>query len=191
MKISGEKTILEQLHKNDNKTRNMKMLFIALLMCSLVSRAQYNIGVEPKKISHWRMDGNKAITGSLVFLAGASKGFNETLMFHWDAFHQKFPKANPVWYNPQVSWKNKYKDGDPANGAKFPLSTTMLVATTDQYHFNNFINKTAWMSTIMIKMSEPRKSFKHYFLDMLYYTACHQMGFALTYYSFTKTQRTH
>jgi len=104
-------------------------------------------------------------------------------------FHQKFPHANPNWYNPQVSWKNKYKNGDPAQGAKFPLSTTMLVATTDQYHLNNFINKTAWISTIMIKMSEPRKSFKHYFLDLLYYTACHQAGFALTYYSFTKMQR--
>jgi hypothetical protein len=191
MRISGEKTILEQLHKNVNKTRNMKMLFIALLMGSLASHAQYDIGLEPKKISHWKMDRNKVITGSLVFIAGASKGFNETLMFHWDAFHQKFPHANPNWYNPESSWKNKYKDGDPDKGAKFPLSTTMLVATTDQYHFNNFINKTAWVSTIMIKMSEPRKSFKHYFLDMLYYTACHQMGFALTYYSFTKIPRPH
>jgi len=191
MRISGEKTILEQLHKNVNKTRNMKMLFIALLMCSLASHAQYDIGLEPKKISHWKMDRNKVITGSLVFIAGASKGFNETLMFHWDAFHQKFPHANQNWYNPELSWKNKYKDGDPSKGAKFPLSTTMLVATTDQYHLNNFINKTAWVSTIMIKMSEPRKSFKHYFLDMLYYTACHQMGFALTYYSFTKIQRPH
>jgi len=169
----------------------MKMLFLALLMCSLVSHAQYNIGIEPKKISHWKMDKNKVITGGLVFMAGASKGFNETLMFHWDAVHQRFPNANPNWYNPEVSWKNKYRDGDPTNGAKFPLSTTMLVATTDQYHLNNFINKTAWISTIMIKMSEPRKSFKHYFLDMLYYTACHQMGFALTYYTFTKPQRPH
>ena len=186
MRISGEKTILERLHKNVNKTRNMKMLFIALLMCSLASHAQYNIGIEPKTISHWKMDKNKIITGSLVFMAGASKGFNETLLFHWDAFHQKFPKANPNWYNPQLSWKNKYKDGEPANGPKFPLSTTMLVATTDQYHLNNFINKTAWISTIMIKMGEGKKPFKHYLFDLLYYTACHQMGFALTYYSFAK-----
>jgi len=186
-----EKSILEQLHKTSPKNPYMKTIFIALLMCSLASHAQYNIGIEPKTISHWKMDKNKIITGSLVFMAGASKGFNETLMFHWDAFHQKFPHANPNWYDPQLSWKNKYKDGDPAKGAKFPLSTTMLVATTDQYHLNNFINKTAWVSTIMIKMSEGKKSFKHYFLDMLYYTACHQMGFALTYYSFTKAQRPH
>ena len=37
-------------------------------------------------------------------------------------------------------------------------------------------------------MSEPKKSFKHYFPDLLYYTACHQEGFALTYYSLTKTR---
>lgn len=170
------------------KTVDMKLLLLVLLIFSLHSHAQYNIGVEHKATVRWKMDKNKWVTGGLVFFAGASKGFNETLMFHYDAFQARFPKANANWYNPQLSWKNKYKDGNPDQGAKFPLSTTMLVMTTDQYHLNNFINKTSWVSAIMIKMCEERKTFKGYLLDMLYYTACHQLGFAMTYYPFTKLQ---
>jgi hypothetical protein len=169
----------------------MKLLFIALLMCSLTSYAQYNVGTEHKTAVRWKIDRNKWITGSLVFLAGASKGFNETLIFHYDQFQQRFPRADPQWFNPQQSWTNKYKNGIAANGAKFPLSTSVLVATTDQYHLDNFINKTAWMSTIMIKMSEGKKPFKYHLLDLLYYTACHQLGFALTYYPYRKDKTVH
>lgn len=164
----------------------MKLLIFLFLFCFVtvaVSSAQPKVNLNLPK-HPWKMDRNRIITGSLVFIAGASKGFNETLMFHYDAFQQKFPNANPRWYNPNESWKNKYKNGDPAAGPKFPLSTTALVAMTDQYHLNNFINRTAWMSTIMIKMSEGKKPFKHYVLDFLYYSACHQLGFAATYYPF-------
>ena len=166
----------------------MKLLLMGLLFFCLGANAQVDFYKTYKAPETWKMNGNRWITGGLVFLAGASKGFNETLMFHWDAFHRKFPGANTQWFNPNVSWKNKYENGDPEEGEKFPMSTTMFVMTTDQYHLDNFINRTAWMSTIMIKMSEGRKSFKNYLLDMLYYTACHQLGFALTYYPFSKNK---
>lgn len=132
----------------------------------------------------WKMDRNKWITGSLVFTAGASKGFNETLTFHWKAFRNSFPKANPKWFNPAISWRNKYKNGNPEEGAKFPLSTSVLVMATDQYHLNNFVNKMAWTSAFVVKLGEGKKPFKQYLLDFLYYSACHQAGFALTYYPF-------
>jgi len=139
------------------------------------------IKLDPSK---WRMTGNRWLTGGLVFLAGASKGFNETLMFHWKAFRHRFPDANPNWFNPDVSWRNKYKNGDPDAGPKFFMSTSALVAFTDQYHFNTMINRLAWTSVIVIKIGEGKKPFKHYLLDFLYYSACHQAGFALTYYPF-------
>jgi hypothetical protein len=140
--------------------------------------------IRVKPIDKWKMTGNRWLTGALVFTAGASKGFNETLMFHWKAFRHSFPKANPNWFNPDVSWRNKYKGGDPNAGAKFPLSTSVLVAATDQYHLNNFINRVAWGTTVVIKIGEGKKPLKHYLLDFLYYSLCHQAGFALTYYPF-------
>jgi hypothetical protein len=132
----------------------------------------------------WKLTGNHLLTGGLIFMAGASKGFNETLNFHWKGFEHMFQDANPQWFNPEISWRNKYENGDPFAGPKFPLSTTALVMFTDQYHLNNFINKLAWTSAIVIKIGEGKKPLKHYVYDLIYYTACHQAGFALTYYPF-------
>jgi hypothetical protein len=188
----------------------MKLLFLyALFLTSFLARAQYlvddpettgtavfimksetdnllaagqNIKLSPEK---WKMNGNRWLTGGLVFLAGASKGFNETLQFHWKAFRHSFPDANPDWFNPAVSWRNKYKNGNPDAGPRFPLSTSLLVAFTDQYHLNTFINRAAWTSVAVIKIGEGKKPLKHYLLDLLYYTVCHQAGFALTYYPFS------
>ena len=136
----------------------------------------------------WRISKNHLLTGGLVFTAGLAKGFNETLQFHWYEFHRQFPKLNENWFNPMVSWKNKYKNGDATAGPKFPLSTSALVMFTDQYHLNNFINRAAWGGAVIFKLGEGRKPLKHYLLDLLYYTACHQAGFALSYYPFSKAK---
>jgi hypothetical protein len=133
----------------------------------------------------WQLNGNKYLTGGLMFLAGAAKGFNETLWFHWGYFHRKLPKANPQWFNPRVSSLNKYKDHDPDKGARFPLSTSALVMLTDQYHLNNFINRASIAAAIVIKIGQKKRPFKHYVFDMLYYTATYQAGWCLTYLPFT------
>ena len=134
----------------------------------------------------WKITRNHLATGGLVFLAGMAKGFNETLQFHWKEFHRQFPKANPDWFYPVESWKNKYKNDDPNAGPKYFLSTSVLIMFTDQYHLNNFINKLAWGSALVFKIGEGKKPFKQYLYDFLYYAVCHQAGFALTYYPFSK-----
>lgn len=133
--------------------------------------------------AQWKFTKNKAVTGGLMFFAGSAKGFNETLQFHPDNFFKAFPNASRQWFDPAISWKNKYKNGDPAQGARFPLSTTVLVAFTDQYHLNNLIQRGCMTSALVIKFGEKQK-FKYYVLDFLYYTVCYQAGFALTYYPF-------
>lgn len=175
--------------------RKMKMLF-GILLFSYSAVAQLpqlpaaataaSPATEKIKIK-WKMDHNKWMTGGLVLIAGASKGFNETLTFHWKLFRNKFPNARPQWFNPAISWRNKYEDRIPAKGARFPLSTSVLVMATDQYHLNNFINRAAWVTAIVIKIGEKKKPFKYYVKDILYHAACHQLGFALTYYPFTKS----
>lgn len=132
----------------------------------------------------WRLNGNRRLTGGLMLLAGAAKGFNETLQFNWKGFSAVFPKANPQWFWPGCSFKNKYKDGDPAKGAKFPLSTSVLVMLTDQYHLNNFIQRASITTAIVLKIGKGKKPFKQYLFDALYYTGCYQVGFATVYYPF-------
>jgi hypothetical protein len=130
----------------------------------------------------WKLDGNKILTGSLVFTSGAAKGFNEGLQFNYGGFESIFPKANDQWFYPIISFRNKYKDGDPAKGAKFPLSTSVFVMFTDQYHLNNFIQRASLTAALVIKIGEGKKPFRHYVFDALYYTACYQVGFHSIYY---------
>ncbi len=150
---------------------------------SQMPEGKKDIQMHPQR---WKLSNNHIITGALIFTAGAAKGFNETLQFHWKAFRHKYPGANPKWFNPAISWKNKYQNNNPIAGAKFPLSTSLLVMVTDQYHLNNFINRVSWGTALVIKVGEKKKPIKQYLLDLLYYTACHQAGFALTYYPFNK-----
>jgi|KBSSwiS6_1023812.scaffolds.fasta_scaffold13810_1 hypothetical protein len=157
----------------------MKLL-LAFMLLAFTAQSQTAYELNNK----WRMDKNKYITGGLVFLGGAAKGFNETLQFHWKSFHARFPKANPNWFNPAVSWRNKYENDDPNKSAKFPLSTSVLVFLTDQYHLNNFINRGAITAALVIKIGEKKKRFSYYVKDFLFYTACYQAGWSLTYLPF-------
>ena len=187
----------------------MKYLFVALLLiCSTTIFAQTNTidmtkeipptvmtasvttlqnGKKKKKDilidrnKRWRVDGNKLLTGGLIYLSGAAKGFNEALQFNYYGFENIFPAANDKWFHPALSFKNKYKDRDPAKGPAFPLSTSVLVMFTDQYHLNNFINRAAITAALVIKIGEGKKPFRHYLFDALYYTACYQAGFQSIY----------
>jgi GR25 family glycosyltransferase involved in LPS biosynthesis len=136
------------------------------------------------KANRWKLSNNKLITGGLLVLSGAAKGFNETLEFNWHGFAAVFPKANPKWFYPQQSFKNKYKDGDRTKGEKFPLSSSVLVMLTDQYHLNNFIHRGAITAALVVKIGEGKKPFLHYVIDVLYYTLCYQAGFGGVYYYF-------
>ncbi len=191
----------------------MRVLFLSsLLFCLTIGHCQFtanNKGMLPEKISfnpgikpgqtgfnavtgkikidkteRWKLSSNKLITGSLLVLSGAAKGFNETLEFNWHGFAAVFPKANPQWFWPQKSFQNKYKDGDRANGEKFPLSSSVLVFVTDQYHLNNFIHRGAITAALVIKIGEGKKPLRHYLFDVLYYTAAYQLGFGSVYYYF-------
>ena len=65
----------------------------------------------------------------LSFVAGASWGLHETLQHHWPTFERKHPGANPQWWNPAESWRNKYRGGDPERGR-----TAVPVQFTDAKH---------------------------------------------------------
>lgn len=64
-------------------------------------------------------------------MAGFHNGIMDTLQFHYGS--SPFPKGSLFW-NPAASWRNKYKNGDPAQGPRFPGSTTIFVFLTDGWH---------------------------------------------------------
>ena len=71
-------------------------------------------------------------------IGGWANSVMDTLAHHYSS--SKFSdKTNQLWWNPSISWRNKYKDGDPKKGPKFFGSTTFLVFTTDAWHFYKWI----------------------------------------------------
>lgn len=65
--------------------------------------------------------------------AGVSEAIMDTLQFHY-TYSKFYHLNNKRFWNPQISWANKYKNNDPTMGPKFIGSTTIFVGFTDGWH---------------------------------------------------------
>jgi hypothetical protein len=74
----------------------------------------------------------------LMFFAGVCNAIMDMLDFHYDISIFK-NWTNQQWLNPAISWKNKWKNGDPDQGEKFLGSSTVFVFLTDFWHFTKFL----------------------------------------------------
>ena len=61
-----------------------------------------------------------------------------------------FSKLNPKFWNPNKSYKNKYKNNDEKNGPAFFGSTTFLVFTTDAWHLFQFLSNSLIVLSIIL-----------------------------------------
>lgn len=118
---------------------------------------------------------------SLMFLAGAADGTVEALQYRYYRFEQIFPTANDQFWNPQLSWRNKYKNGDPALGPKHVGSTTWLVWTTDGYHMIRHAKFTFITGALIFKFGEKKKRWYKYLIDAGIYSLAYSAGIGLTY----------
>ncbi len=74
------------------------------------------------------------IIGLLCFIIAAiCEAVMDVLQFHYMRSLFKDFKNNIFW-DPEISWRNKYKDGDPKKGPKFLFSDTLFVGLTDAWH---------------------------------------------------------
>jgi len=72
--------------------------------------------------------------GFLLFiLSGMFEAVMDKLQFHYDLSIFKNFK-NQLFWDPKISWKNKYEDGDPMKGERFFLSKSLFVGFTDAWH---------------------------------------------------------
>lgn len=129
------------------------------------------------------------VTGSSVFVSGMLDGTIETISYHYETgFKPRFPNINDKFWNPALSWKNKYKDGNPALGPKFMGSTTLFVSTTDAYHLLRTTKRTIDGGTLAYYINKTcsekksnRKKWKSIAKDFVILTAIRCAGFHLTY----------
>ena len=103
----------------------MKSLITALLICfSLFAYSQTNTQLI-------------AIKTGYFFAAGCLDGLHDKIDFRYDDFKRLFPEAKDQFCNPDISWRNKYKNGDPLQGEVFWQSSRMFVCATDLFHLTN------------------------------------------------------
>lgn len=68
-----------------------------------------------------------------VLIAGAAEGIMDSLQFHFERSIFSIFK-NRLFWDPKISWRNKWKDGDPDLGERFRFSSTLFVGLTDAWH---------------------------------------------------------
>lgn len=146
----------------------MKYILFLLLLTSHLAAQPYN----------WK---RPLISGAASFVGGAAWGTHETISHHYYQFEKRFPNANPQFWNPELSWRNKYKGGDPERGPAYPGSMGALVWTTDAKHLLATTNQVMLFgSGIVIGLGEKRPWW-HYGIDIVITGAAYSLGFNFTY----------
>jgi hypothetical protein len=173
------------------KNRNSTQLFQGrILACLLVL-----IFLLPVPASAQRKWKEYLLTGSSMFVSGMLDGTIESISYHYDnGFKVHFSEINNQFWDPSLSWANKYKDGNSTLGAKFPGSTTVFVCTTDGYHMLRamkrtvdgltlayYINNTCKVTNTCPEFKAGKKKWKNVVTDFLVLTAIRSIGFTLTY----------
>ena len=135
-----------------------------------------------------------------MLVSGMLDGTIESITYHYDkGFKPHFPKINNQFWDPSISWQNKYKNGNCALGPKFMGSTNMFVCTTDAYHMlrttKRAVDGFALVYYINQSCSEKKaarnKKWKNMATDFLILTAIRCVGFNLTYNVMFNPQRSY
>ena len=70
----------------------------------------------------------------LIIIGGICNAIMDVLRFRYNnSIFSDF--KNQKWWNPSISWRNKWKNDDPENGEKFWGSSRWFVRFTDAWHF--------------------------------------------------------
>lgn len=128
----------------------------------------------------WKLEEKDIWAVSTMFAAGYFDGTAELLKWDYESFEGYYGDANDEWWNPEISWKNKYKNGDKSQGATFFGSRTFLVGTTDAYHAARSLRNLSLTATLFLV---PRQefNFKRFVFRMIVYTLANRAGFHLAY----------
>lgn len=128
----------------------------------------------------------------LFIVSGMSLGVMDTLQFH---FHRSvFSKYNPQWWDPAMSWLNKYeldKDGKPLRNHhgdykrkawRFKLFTRKFtinkpVAATDAWH----LFKSIFLNTLAVAIGLCLPFTTHWWLDAVIFRLFFGGGFNAAY----------
>lgn len=119
------------------------------------------------------------VPGVLVFASGCFEGMMDVLQYRYDGFKRTFPKSNDQFFDPRISWQNKYKDRDPQKGKTF--AGNYLVGSTDAWHGFKSLRNATNFSAFAIRVTAKKRKWHQYVKEALVYWAVNRAGFTLIY----------
>ena len=97
--------------------------------------------------SYWQHLWSNKWSFSLSIVSGYADGTADVLRDKYSS--SVFKNANEQFWNPSVSWVNKYKDWPTDTRAAFPGSKTWLVWMTDGWHLSKTIHLKSIQGAIL------------------------------------------
>lgn len=83
-----------------------------------------------------------------AFLSALFKAVEQKILFHYN--NSIFKRYNALFWNPEISWRNKWKDGVKSKGERFLFSSTILVWTTDAFHLFQLLRQVFFAASFLI-----------------------------------------
>lgn len=146
------------------------IVFLILLISTGIHSQQVKIGTLPYR---YRVKEQLPVLIS-TFTAGLFEGAMDQLDFHYD-------KPSQFW-NPDLSYLNKYIDRDPTKGATW--RGRYMIFTTDGWHLMKFGNHLSLISAIAFKSIYSigvKKKWYWYVFEAGTYWLIERVGFQITY----------
>ncbi|MBX2927008.1 MAG: hypothetical protein KF852_04170 [Saprospiraceae bacterium] len=122
--------------------------------------------------------GTKIIT---AYTGGAADGMVELLRNNYYRFEQVHPHANSSFWNPDESWKNKWRNGDPEQGERFLGSSTVFAWSTDAYHLLRTADRMSTTISVTLYIFEEKRPWYYLIIEGAAYWVIRQLGFHTTY----------
>lgn len=126
--------------------------FLIIVMFVIPALASFSQGLFSKNFTYSLE--RVVHSAGIQFGAGFFNGVGDNLQFHYSQTIFPQPGERFLWgghqyWNPEISWRNKYKDWPSDRREAFPLSSSALVWTTDAWHLTNTLERTAHRITIV------------------------------------------
>ena len=134
----------------------------------------------PRQIRIPAIDERDAYGIGLMFISGFADATAEALKHKYDRVGGKWHFDDDQYWDPKISWTNKYKNHDPAQGEAFFGSKTFLVWTTDGYYMTRMVRNLTCVAAITLNIGE-QKVWWRYLLEAVMYYLSFTMGFNLAY----------
>ena len=118
------------------------------------------------------------ISIGFIVLAAISNAIMDNVLFHY--YKSIFKNSRfEQWANADISWMNKWKNGDITQGERFPFSSTIFVWTTDLWHFAQSLMITFFVLAAIFY--SPTISFDNYIIEVVVSLVVLKATFSLTF----------